>query len=83
MANAATEGNQVRPKIKKLLHDDSNDDAGSGSNPADSPARNGAAHRRAPPQRGISCDGESQSAAEDAVSGPIHSTFIVHVYFPI
>lgn len=55
MANA-TEGNQVRPKIKKILHENSTDGGGGeSSSTADSPARNGGA-------------GESQSTADDAVS---------------
>lgn len=69
MANA-TEGNQVRPKIKKILHENTSN-GGESSSTAESPAHNGGEGRRhhGGPHRDISYDdGESHSTADGAVS---------------
>ncbi|KAM7535252.1 hypothetical protein Aperf_G00000100786 [Anoplocephala perfoliata] len=60
MANA-TEGNRVRPKIKKILHENSTDGGGGeSSSTADSPARNGG-------------PGENHSTADDAAESTSNS----------
>ncbi|KAL5108707.1 Serine/threonine-protein kinase TAO3 [Taenia crassiceps] len=70
MANA-TEGNQVRPKLKKL-HENSTDGAVGGNAVVNSPVRNGAVHRH-PPRRDTSYDGESQSTADGATGSTSNS----------
>lgn len=69
MANA-TEGNQVRSKFKKV-HENSTDSGGGGDAPVDSPARNGAVHRRL--QQRDSYDRESQSTADGATESTSNS----------
>ncbi|CDS43207.1 serine:threonine protein kinase TAO1 [Echinococcus multilocularis] len=69
MANA-TEGNQVRSKSKKV-HENSTDSGGGGDAAVDSPARNGAVHRRL--QQRDSYDRESQSTADGATESTSNS----------
>uniref|UniRef100_A0A158QEX1 Serine/threonine-protein kinase tousled-like 2 n=1 Tax=Hymenolepis diminuta TaxID=6216 RepID=A0A158QEX1_HYMDI len=74
MANA-TEGNQVRPKIKKILHENTSN-GGESSSTAESPARNGGEGRRhhGGPRRDISYDdGESHSTADGATESTSNS----------